>query len=830
MNIYKLPSALLLFFFFSLNCIKAQHQGGQRPPYGDGNRPVPTGVIKGSIIEKTSKQPVEYANIMLYRVKDSSFITGTITDAKGAFALENLYFGNYYLKINFIGFKPQFHNGIKINPNSPSVQLPAIELESSATTLNAVEVMADKPLVQFSLDKKIINVEQNLVSAGGSAIDVLQNTPSVTVDVEGNVSLRGNSNVTVLVNGKPSGLSNSTILEQIPASSIESIELITNPSAKYDPDGISGLINVVLKKERKPGLNGMVSVNAGWGDKYNANVELNYRIKKINFFGGADFRKGRRNGGGFTNRESLYKDTILRLLQNSESKRQGLFYNGKLGFDYYLNDKNSITLTGTYRNGVRKGSSENRSIEYYYNEQITNPYYDYNKEEHPSENYDIMLTYKKYFENKSRNLSMDINYNSGKENEEEEYAKEVPLNSFYYNSLSKTANHQQKFTDEFRNRFMFQTDYTHPFANKTKMELGAKAQMQSIDADFNAYKLDDVLHTSAFDSLQSNHFKYEEQIYSMYGTYGGSLKWFDFQTGLRLEQAFNTSKQVTQVKNYNKEYFSFFPSVHLSRKLPLNQEVMLSYSRRINRPRIHSLNPFRDYSNPLMVRYGNPYLNPEYINSYEIGYSKMFKKINFNSSVFYRKIDDMITRYRIIEPDGVMGMTEKNLNSGESYGLEMILSTSLYKFWRSNTTFSYFKTVLKDNTADNEFTTSSYTWTAKTNQMFNLGKGISLQVSGNYSAPMVMLQGKTLETYFVDLGGKADLIRNKLTLNVRASDVFNTMKWRMITDSDGVKVQGERYFESRTFFVGLSFKINDYKRQQRRQLDNNNDNDFNDME
>lgn len=825
MNIIKLPIVLFVFYTFTLTGLKAQ-----RSQNGDGNRPAPIGVIKGSIVEKSSRQPVEYANIMLYRVKDSSFITGTITDAKGAFVLENLYFGNYYLKINFIGFKPQYHNGIKINPNNPIAQLPAIELESNATTLDAVEITADKPLVQFNLDKKVINVEQNLVSAGGSAIDVLQNTPSVTVDVEGNVSLRGNSNVTVLINGKPSGLSNSAILEQIPAGSIENIELITNPSAKYDPDGISGIINVVLKKERKPGLNGIVSANIGWGDKYNANAELNYRIKKFNFFGGIDFRKGNRNGGGFSIRESLYNDTILKLLQESDVKRNGLFYNGKLGFDYYLNDKNTLTFTGTYRNGLRKGTSANLSTEYYFGEKITGPYQNYESEEDPANNYDIMINYKKYFENKNKNLTIDMSYNSAIENEEEESMQEVPVNSMFYSSLSQTAPHQIKISDESRNRFMAQTDYSHPFANNTKMELGAKAQLMTIDADFNAFEIDNVLQTRSFDSLQSNHFVYDEQIYSIYGTYGGSLKWFDFQTGLRLEQAYNTSKQLTQVKNYYKDYFSFFPSVHLSKKLPLKQEVMLSYSRRINRPRIHSLNPFRDYSNPLLVRYGNPYLNPEYINSYEIGYSKMFKKINFNSSLFYREIQDMITYYRVLEANNVIGMTAKNLNSGQSYGVEAIVSTSFYKWWKSNTTFSYFRTVLNDDSEGNDYTTSNYTWTAKTNQIFNIGKGSSFQVSGNYRAPMVLLQGKTLATYFVDIGARTDLIRNKLTLNMRASDIFKTMKWRMITESDGVKVQGERFFESRTVFIGLSYKINDYKRQQRRQQDNGNDIDFNDME
>ena len=356
MNLKIVKSIFLLISicFTSLNIIAQPHGGGSGNYTGNMT---PIGSIKGSVFNSIDGKPLEYAYVRLFKLNDSTLFNGGISDSLGKFSIEKIPFGKYYITITLLGHKSQNIDNVLITPKDPNKILDPISLDAGTTTLQTFEVSEKKQAVEYSLDKKIINVDKALVSTGGNAIDVMQSIPSVTVDIDGNLSMRGNSNVTVLVDGKPSALSSSTILEQIPASSIETIEVISNPSSKYDPDGMTGIINIVLKKKKEKGYNGLVTLNAGTGDRYSGSVALNYSKNKINLFSNYDFRSFYMKGWSNFDRSLSFNDSTSYLFSDGISSRKRLSHSFKLGSDFYLNAKNTITISGTYNFGEVKAQS-----------------------------------------------------------------------------------------------------------------------------------------------------------------------------------------------------------------------------------------------------------------------------------------------------------------------------------------------------------------------------------------------------------------------------------------------------------------------------------------
>ena len=677
-------------------------------------------------------------------------------------------------------------------------------------------------MMEFKLDKKVINVDKILTSTGGTAIDVLQNIPSVTVDYDGAVSLRGNSNITILIDGRPSSITG-TKLEQIPASSIESIELITNPSAKYNPEGMSGIINIKLKKKKAFGLNGLASVNIGTGDKYNGSINLNYNFNKVNLFASYDTRYNRRKGWGDMYRTSTINDTTLYLANSSKRYRKGNSNNFKVGADFFLDPKNTITLTWLYNKGKDEDNDVTKSYNYNINQVLRDQYNSNTLESGDDNESDYTLNYKKTFDKKGKELTADIIFSTGKETEGSN------IDNYYYmlNYLpfeKVIPESQKQNTDGNNYDATLQTNYIYPFGKDAKFETGFQGIIKNNDNNFKIDKFDHALSQWYADTTQSNHFVYNEQIYAVYGIFSKEFKKWSFQIGTRLEQAFTKAEQKTVVETNNKQYFSVFPTVHTTYKIKENQDIQLSYSRRINRPDMHSLNPFVDYSNPNVIRYGNPDLKPEYINSYEIGHSIFWKKTSISSNLFYRQINDVIKRYAFLDSNRVSNMTTANLSKGKSYGVELVVEQTILKWWRVNANFSYFRTIIEGDKDNTSLTNDNYSWTSKLNSNMMLPKGIMFQISGFYRGPMVTPQGEMAAMYSADMALKKDFLKDKLSVNFRLSDVFNTQKFKMNIKGDNFTSEGNRRRDSRIAYIGVSYKINGGLKTKikKRPMDNNN--------
>ena len=593
----------------------------------------PSGKITGLLIDETTNQVIEYGNLVLYQTKDSSMVNGTITDKQGKFILDNLQFGMYYIKASYIGYATKFIDSIRVTPKSLDVDLGRIFLDQQSIELGNVLVTGQKEMIINNLDKKVINVEKDLTTTGGSAVDVVGNIPSVTVDLDGNVSFRGNQNITILVDGKPSalvGATNSDILNSIPASSIESIELVTNPSARYDPDGTSGILNIILKKRIDGGLNGSINLNAGTRDKYNGSINLNYRTPDFNFFAAYDSRILRMENEG----SSLRKNTINNTTSYISQANNGIFdfgsHNINAGVDYLYDNFNTFTFSYRYRkfsfnsDGIVETTNKNSLDE------ITNYFERLSAADRNMDGTNYTLSYRKTTDTKGQELTADVIFSDHAMNRDEDIIQRnfdvnlTPLNQELQKGLSSNSNKQ----------WTFQSNYTHPIEGFGRIETGFKTTLKDLNSknDYQNYDLGNLSWIN--DPLRKTDFDYKEQIYAVYGIYSNNFDKFQYQVGVRAEQANVDGSEVVSTTRFNKNYFALYPTVHFVQILPNEQEVQLSYSRRVERPNNRRLNPYVDKSDSLNIQYGNPELNPEFVNSIDLGYSKLFGKTSLHLQFF----------------------------------------------------------------------------------------------------------------------------------------------------------------------------------------------------
>jgi len=767
-----------------------------------------SGKIIGTVTDSVSGTPLEFATIAILYSENDSLVGGSITDEQGHFEVEQLRSGSYNVKVDFLGYGTRTLPNVVLEPNVTKLELGSIYLSSGATELQTAEVVAERSFIQNSIDRKVYQVDKNLVSEGGGATDVLQNIPSVDVDIDGNISLRGSDNVTILIDGKPSGLTGSSrkaILSQLPAGSIERIEVITNPSAKYDPDGMSGIINVVLKKNKAQGTNGSIALSAGTRDKYSGTANINYRKGKINLYSNYNYQRENRFRRGETERDNLYSDTITTLDQNSRSDRLTNSHLVKVGLDYDLNTLNSINLNGLVS---VQGEVSDEKVEYRHLDALgalTDLSYRFTDEDEDNFNVDYGLIYTKRFKQAERQFSADFRLSMANSEEIGTFDEE------FYNSDETRSTDldelQNNVTNTENSIFIGQMDYTHPLSERTKLETGIKSIIRNINNDFRSESYDYTLATYRDDSLLSNEFNYEEGQFSWYGIYSGGIKKFSYQVGTRLEQTNATSKLITTNTKFNNDYFSVFPSVHLSQKLNKEQEVQLSYSRRINRPSVRSLNPFTDYSDPLNLRFGNPFLLPEYIGSYELSYARYWKSASLTSSLYYRDITNVIRRVRRVDSAGISSVTPENLNSGISYGLEVITTFEPYKWWDNTLSFNFFRQVFDGSNVAGDVGNDAFTWTAKWNSFFEVRKGLNLQVSGRYRAPGAHSQGDFKGMFSTDLGLKQSLWKGRGSLGLRVSDILNTRQFAFDSAGEGYYQEAVFKRESRIGFLTFSYRF-----------------------
>ncbi len=587
-------------------------------------------IVTGIVLDKSSEQPVEFATVQLMKQADSTVIITTVTDKKGKFDFNKTASGSYILRVSFIGYE---NNSIKITVNRQNQNIGQIEITIAAKNMNEVVVTAKKSLLNTGIDRKVYNVSQDIMAQSGSASDILKNIPSVEVDIEGQVLLRGSADVMILINGKPSllmGKSRAEVLQQLPANSIERIEVITNPSAKYRPDGTSGIINIVLKKNIKYGWNGSVVANAGNKNRYNAGINFNYKQGKWNFFSNYNFRQDSRLRTGHFNRE--YFDSTGKTesyyTENNMSPNRPLSNFITLGADYTLNEHNSLGISGNYF--YRKLTRNDVSERFFYdNNYLLTGHFNRLKYDPESEKEkEATVSWQHNFPAEDHELRVEFNMAAthDKENHNNSNICFFPVQtSSFDNVLLSDKDNQQELA----------VDYTRPLGEDAKIETGYEGLLNQIDLDYYGEYYDTLQRKFIKDIIKSNRFTYNGAIHAAYVVYERGFEKFSFSAGLRAEQVFIDGNLVTKDSLITNRYFKIYPTLHLSYKLK-ESEIQLNYSKRVNRPDGDELNPFPEYIDPYNLQAGNPKLLPEIIHSIELGYKWQNEKYSFVPSLYYR--------------------------------------------------------------------------------------------------------------------------------------------------------------------------------------------------
>ncbi len=786
----------------------AQHPGGGRPDFQ--NMPA-EGVITGKIVDKDAGKAMEYANFVIYRQKDSTLVNGTVTDSEGKFKLEKVPFGRFYAIANFIGYDKSYIKDIKITPAHKTVDLGTLTLKLAATNLEGVEVNADKDRIEYKIDKKVINVSQDLMASGSSATAVLENVPSVNVDIEGNVSLRGTSNFTVLIDGRPSVLTGSDALQQIPASTIDRIEIITNPSAKYDPDGVGGIINVIQKKMKKPGVNGVINASIGTRDKYKTDALLNYRTKHVNIFGGFDFdyrdfhMKGRNEYTSFLTDTISHRNTDM----NGDHIRKG--YGLKAGIDYYLTDNSTLTLSGRY-GGYGFDTEHNSSRVIYTEPFISN---EYSKSISNSNRngtfYELNLNYLLKFDDKGHQLEAMAFY-SNRNGDDEEIQKDYSTDANWnlYDSVPQSIRTTEGDNSE---DYRVKVDYTKPLGQDGRLEAGYQSRFEIENQDYIFNNFDYALNDWINNDLYTSQSDFHREIHSLYTTFSNNWGSLGYQFGLRGEYTYRRIANEKSPETYVINRLDVFPTIHFSKKFGDDDEILASYGRRIDRPDGWDLDPFRNYMDPYNIRIGNPALKPEYIDSYELSYQKSFKQSFISFETYYRIDKNNITRIRTIEDSTeIIINTFQNLTKDFSLGAELMANLNLTKWLLLNASLDVFNYRLVGYIENADVTKSSNNWDGKLNATLKFKHDYRAQISGIYRGPTVTVQGNREGYFMANVAVRKDFFNRKLTASLSARDILGTAK-RVMTSTGTNFISYDNFKrESPIVMLNLSYIINNYKK------------------
>lgn len=785
------------------------------------------GRISGKVIDESTELPLESATVQIINIIGDELVDGGASDIKGEFQITDIPAGTYNIKVSYIGYNTSVLKGIIINKNNTSVNVGSIILKLSSEVTEEIEVTTEAPVMRMEFEKKVYELKQSMVSESGSAIDVLKNVPSVTVDNDGNISIRGSESIKILVDGKPSGLlgsDNTTVLEQIPANSIEKIEIINNPSAKYEAEGMAGILNIVLKKNTDLiGYNGNISVNAGTEDKYNTTIGISLRKKDFGISANYSFRSFRMLGTGDGLRTNFLNDSLRTLDQFEDHAHKMQSHFASLAFDYDLNDKNNLNL-GLNINFRNRKRNEFMLYDYYnINNNLVQSLDNRSDEDDDGYNIEGTLAHKLKFNEKNRELNTSINYSM---NNSEEVNNHSARNYDLIGNPIGNPDLSKDLTDEKYKFATFQSDYTHPTGENSKFESGIKFNYQNINITSDYQDFDYNSKTWISDLLKNDDYMYNLYVGAVYGSYALKIKDFGIQAGLRMEYT-NTDFTLKNTKeNYKNDYVDFFPTLNLTQKIGNSNELGLNYSRRIQRPRARFLNPFVDYSDPLNLRSGNPNLKPEYINAFELNYMKYFTSTSVTSSVFFRNSTDVINRFRRIDSSGISMTTFENIARENSYGVEFIVQSAFTKWWNNMASFSYFKTDLKGSDGIQEITNNSSSWTSKIMSNIAIPNIFDVQLAYNYFGKRVMLQGSMEPMQMFDIALKKNFFNNRFSIMLRVQDVFKTMKFSVVQSGTGFTSSFNHNRNSRVVFLTLTYKfgtdMKEKKRTKKQEEDNNN--------
>lgn len=745
---------------------------------------------------------MEYVNVVLRHRSDSSLATGQVSDKDGKFNFTNVQGGEYFVHFSMVGFAEKSTDFFIIDPRHQKLNLGTITLVASAVKLNEVVVTAEKPLFTTSVDRKVYNVDQDVMSKSGSASELLQNIPSVQVDIDGNVSLRGSTSVSFLVNGKPSSLmdrNSADALQQMPASSIEKIEVITNPSAKYNPEGASGIINIVMKKNVDFGINGNVGANLGNAGRYNGSVRLNYNPGAVNLFGSYSLRKDNRNRASSDVRVQYDSASIPSYYDGQlGSFATPLANNVEAGVEVHADKMNEFGASGNYFANTFTRTDELVNLTRDYSSAIVESYTRNRYDPEYEKEYGFSSYLQHNFLTDEHTLRLEYTYSRSPEQEDNHYS-----NVYTVPAIPTTYDNTVIRQDDKRNRLTL--EYSHPIDDETSLEAGYNGDFDSDDLDFHAEYFDPAQGTFIKDTMKTNQFLYDGDIQALYATFKHSFGDFGFLGGLRAEQSFISSNLVTTNLVVTNNYFNWYPSLHLSLKLTPAAELQLSYSKRTNRPRAEDLNPFPEYRDPRNVSAGNPYLLPEFVHSLEFGCQFQSDLVSVFPSLFYKYTYNRFTNVTSSINDTTLLTTRQNLASEQSGGLEVILSGNVGEFLAVHWNSTAYQSQIDASNLGYSDKKSIFTWTSGLTCNLTLAKGSRFQVNTNYNSARLTPQGEFSPSYVVNCGYRQDLMESKLTLTLTLSDIFKTLKRELQLDTPELNqtVIGTR--DSRIIYFGFTY-------------------------
>ena len=793
----KIKFALILIFLFSGLYIQAQ-----QPPTSQNKFK-----ITGKVLEKITKQPLEYATISITAPNETKVIAGGITNPKGEFEVA-VAPGIYDIKIEFISFKA---NEFKQKNISADTNLGVVNLSEDAAQLNEVVVRAERSTVEIKLDKKVYNVGQDMIVKGGTVSDVLENVPSVSVDVEGNVSLRGNENVRIFIDGRPSNALNmAEALRQIPADAIDKVEVITNPSARYDAEGGAGILNIVLKKGKNLGFNGSFILSGGIPETYGASANLNFKTEKLNFFTSTGYDYRTSEGAGMTNSTNLNRDTREIIGYTDEDKdterlRKGI--STKTGVEWTVAPNAYWTNAISYR----ENSGTNNDLVNYnsfdQNRNFTSTRYRLSEGNDTGRDLEYSSNFLKNFNDKGHKLTLDFSYSTDNDSDNSIISDET-IGSNIPATFDTTFNNQKQ------NQVQLQGDYVLPLKNGSQFEAGYKGNFNNMDTEYSV-KTDNNGNPIA--DYLSNTLEYNERINAFYTQYGFKVNKFSYLFGLRWEDT-KIDVNLLDTQNYNtKEYNNFFPSAFVNYEITDESSVSLSYSKRLSRPRGRFLNPATNFSSNINLFRGNPDLDPSFTDKFDLGYLKRWEKVTFNTSMYYENTKDVFSFVRtetgeFVGNNPVILSSPINLAKEQQFGFEFTLNYTPLKIWKINSSFnlSNVKTTGDysfTNTQGDVITTNldneTFSWFSRVNSRITLPYKIEWQLSGMYFGPRNTAQGKSLGNYVVNTAFSKDILKDKGTLALNVSDLFNSRK--MISETNLPSVNSYSEFQWRRRQINLSF-------------------------
>jgi outer membrane receptor protein involved in Fe transport len=769
------------------------------------------GTVTGTLVDAASNQPLELATVALVRKSDNHAVKSMQTDLQGKFSLTGIEDGQYLLRATYVSYLSFVKDSINVTPSRRAINLGNIKLRQGKGLLKEVVVTAQKSQISLGIDKKSFNVEQSLVSQGGSATDLLSNVPSVQVDVDGNLSLRGSSNVRVLINGKPSALTGGNIadiLQSIPASSIETIEVITNPSSKYDAEGQSGIINIVLKKNVQKGFTGSASASVGTQSTYNGNFNIAYQNNKVNVYANYSYRKGTRVGDGFSNKTTI-ADSINQT-QNQTQNQQFTFTGQNIRTGIDLNLDPATTLGFSTNINIRdRDRLQNGTTLITQNGDLLQRINQNNASNGSGTNLDFNLDFDHKYKKKGEELTANINFGTDKNNNFDDLFSEY----YDYASPLYTRTEQNNTTVGKGRNWNLQADYTLPFTNG-KLEAGVRSTINNSDDNFVVDTLNGASGGFDYNPFLSNRFLYKENVNAAYTNYQHQFGNFGVQLGLRLEDAHIRTSLIDSVTvPHKQDYFRIYPSVFLTDKLSENQTLQLSYSRRVSRPRDRQLSPFLDQSDRLNYQQGNPDLKPEDTHSFELSYINYWKSVTLTSSLYYRLTNGNIQRITTpLSPTNLDTTltTFENLKSASNAGYELIARVSPSAVIDFTGNVNVYYRHIDGDAGLNIATTSGYAWNGNITANVKPVKKLGIQLRGDYQGPQVIPQGKMRAMYGVDGGVKYDLTKT-LSLSGNVRDIFNTRKFRSDIDINTAYFTSnqvnERRFSTRTAIFTLSYRF-----------------------